>query len=337
MDNKKTKQLASKVRLFLVDNLMLFVFLVFFVIAILFVDRYATAYNLKNYLKNCSALLIPSIGLTYVTLNGGIDFSITSVISLGSVLGAYLLVDSGLSGTALATPVTVICVLAVGLLFGAVNGFAVSKLKMPSFVATLASQLVGAGLAVWLGSVLFDRVVSLGGLPDSFRYLGGKGDMFWVPILIAAIAFLFFDWLVRKTVFGKQVYALGVNPRTAEISGVPVRKNIFRLFLISGFLSGLASIVYTAKNGAGVPTLGDSMFIDIVGSVVIGGTNPAGGFGGVKNTLYGVLFLTLISNILNLIGVEWYYVDLIKGILVVAAAVLNLVFKNIGAKGRAAA
>lgn len=319
------------------ENVMLLVFLAFFAYSVFFVDNFTSVYNLKNFLKNCAPLLIASIGLTLVTLNGGIDFSITSVISLGSVVSSHLLVQSGIAGKIYAIPVVLLIVIGMGTVFGLINGLSVSKLKMPSFVATLAMQLIGAGMAVWLGNILFNGVVSLGGLPDTFCYLGGKGDKFWVPIVIAAVVFLLFDWLTGKTVFGKQVYAIGVNPKTAEVSGVPVKRNICLLFVISGCLSGLASLMYTAKNGAGVPTLGETMFIDIVGSVVIGGTNPAGGFGGVRNTLYGVLFLTLVSNILNLTGIEWYFVDLIKGGLVIAAVVLNLLFKSVGNKNVARA
>ena len=318
--NTKVKKPSGMVQTFLMDNVMLFVFLAFFICGLLFVDKFASIYNMKNYLKNCAPLLIASTGLTFVVLNG--------------VIAAYLMVDSPLAGSPLCVPLTIVIVLAIGAVFGCVNGLAVSRLKMPSFVATLAMQLIGSGIAVWFGSVLFDGVVSLGGLPESFRAIGGKGA-FWLPVLIAGLCFLFCDWLNRKTVFGRQLYAIGVNPRTAEISGVPVRNNPFYLFLISGLCAGLASVMYTAKNGAGVPTLGDKLFIDVVGSVVIGGTNPAGGFGSVKNTLYGVLFLTLVSNILNLLGIEWFYVDLIKGLLVIAAAVLNLAFKKLGVRTRA--
>lgn len=336
MVKTKVKGQDQKFQTFLQDNLMLFVFLVFLICGALFVDKFVSAYNIKNYLKNCAPLLVVSTGLTYVVLNGGIDFSTTSIISLGSVVGAHLLVNSSLAKSSLAIPLTIIIVVGIGLAFGVINGLAVSRLKMPSFVATLSTQLIGAGLAVWFGSVLFEGAVSLGGLPEAFRAIGGKG-MFWIPILISVIIFVIFNWLIRKTVFGKQIYAIGINPRTAEVSGVPVKKNIFLLFVISGGLAGVASVMYTAKNGAGVPTMGDAMFIDIVGSVVIGGTDPAGGFGGVKNTLYGVLFLTLVSNILNLMGTEWFYVDLIKGALVIAAAVLNLIFKNLGVRGRSRA
>ncbi len=327
--NVKEKPVLKK---FLSQNIMLFVFLVFLVCSMLFVSRFMTFYNIKNFLKNAAILLVPAVGLTCVTLNGGIDFSITSTISLGSVLGAYVLVKLG--GGIGAVILIVLCIAVLGLLIGAVNGFAVSKMKMPSFVATLAMELIASGVAVWFGSEYFEGAVSLGGFPESFKYIGGKGDYFWIPILISAAVFLFFDWLFSKTVYGRQIYAIGVNPKTAEIAGIPVRRNIFLLFLISGGLSGLAAVLYTAKNQAGVPTLGDAMFIDIVGSVVIGGTSPAGGFGGIKNTLYGVLFLTLISNVLRLMGVDWYYMDLIKGVLVILAAILNLILKNISISGR---
>ena len=147
--------------MFLQDNIMLFVFLVFFICGMLFVDKFASAYNIKNYLKNCAPLLVVSTGLTYVVLNGGIDFSTTSIISLGSVLGAHLLVESPLAGTPLAVPLTILIIVGIGLAFGVVNGLAVSRLKMPSFVATLSTQLIGAGLAVWFGSILFEGAVSL--------------------------------------------------------------------------------------------------------------------------------------------------------------------------------
>ena len=184
--NTKVKKSSGMVQTFLMDNVMLFVFLAFFICGLLFVDKFASIYNMKNYLKNCAPLLIASTGLTFVVLNGGIDFSITSVISFGSVIAAYLMVDSPLAGSPLCVPLTILIVLAIGAVFGCINGIAVSRLKMPSFVATLAMQLIGSGIAVWFGSVLFDGVVSLGGLPDSFRAIGGKGA-FWLPVSCASV------------------------------------------------------------------------------------------------------------------------------------------------------
>ena len=150
--NTKVKKSSGMVQTFLMDNVMLFVFLAFFICGLLFVDKFASIYNMKNYLKNCAPLLIASTGLTFVVLNGGIDFSITSVISFGSVIAAYLMVDSPLAGSPLCVPLTLLIVLAIGAVFGCINGIAVSRLKMPSFVATLAMQLIGSGIAVILES-----------------------------------------------------------------------------------------------------------------------------------------------------------------------------------------
>jgi ribose/xylose/arabinose/galactoside ABC-type transport system permease subunit len=120
-----------------------------------------------------------------------------------------------------------------------------------------------------------------------------------------------------------RVYAIGTNPKTSFISGIPVKKTIFMMMLISGLCAGLAAVYATARNQAGLPSLGDKIFIDIVAAIIIGGTSIFGGSGGIKQTLYGVLFITLINNVVNLLAVEWYVITLIKGLLVLIAAFLD--------------
>ncbi len=340
MDKKSSyeKALRSiKLKRFLSDNAILVIWVIFFAASLIFVEGFASAYNIKNYFANCAPLLVVAAGLTIVTLNGGIDFSTTSVISLVSTISAYILVKTTLADTVWAIIVAMLVGFGIGALVGVINGLAISGLKMPSFVATLATKLIFSGVAVWFGSVYYDKV-SLSGLPAGFTALGGKGGPFWIPLLIAALIFVLIEWLLSKTVFGRRVYAIGVNPNTARVSGMPVRKTIFFEFLICGVLASLAGLMYTAKNRAGITTLGDDMFVNIVGSVVIGGTSPAGGFGSMKKTLYGVLFLTLLSTILNMLGVPYTLYDVIKGIFVLIAAGLELVTRemNIRAAAKAA-
>lgn len=331
------KNLKSiKMKRFLSDNAILVIWVLFCIYSVLFVDGFASAYNIKNYLGNCAPLLVVAAGLTVVTLNGGIDFSTTSVISLVSTISAYILVKTPLKDT----PWAIICAVLAGLLIGGIvgvlNGLAVSKLKMPSFVATLSTKLIFSGVAVWFGSAYYDKI-SLSGLPSGFTVIGGKGGPFWIPLVIAAVIFVFVEWLLSKTIFGRRVYAVGVNPNAAKVSGIPVRKTIFMEFLLCGLLAGLAGIMYTAKNRAGVTTLGDDMFINIVGAVVIGGTSPSGGFGSMKKTLYGVLFLSLLSTILNLLGVHYTLYDVIKGVFVLIAAAIGLVTREMNVRAAAKA
>ncbi len=339
--NKTTsyeKNLQSiKVKRFLSDNAILMIWIAFFAAASIFIEGFFSAYNIKNYFANCAPLLVVAGGLTIVTLNGGIDFSTTSGISLVSTISAYLLVKTSLAGSAFGIVVTILISLGIGLVVGVINGLAVAGLKMPSFVATLATKLIFSGVAVWFSSVYYEKT-SLAGLPDGFTAIGGKPADFWlIPLFLSAIVFVIIHWLLSKTVFGRRVYAIGVNPNTARMSGMPVRKTIFMEFLLCGFLASLSGIMYTAKNKAGIPTLGDDMFTNIVGSVVIGGTSPAGGFGSMKKTLYGVLFLTLLNTILNLLGVPYQLYDVIKGAFILIAACLELVTREMNVRTAAKA
>lgn len=291
-----------------------------FLLAITFVPHFCTIYNLKNYLLQSADLLIISCGLTFVVLNGGIDFSVTSVLTLGSVLGAYIMALSPLAGSpALSIPVAILAMMAVGLLVGLVNGLSVTRLRMPSFVATLATQLIVLGLAVQFASLVSDTA-SIAGLPEAFFVLGGEGRYFFVPILIAFSVWLFSHWLLARTIFGKRVYAIGVNPKASFISGVPVKKTIVQLMIISGLFAGIASIVATARNQVGMPSLGDKMFLTTIASVIVGGTSTSGGFGGMGKTLLGVLFITLLNNAMNLLGVGWEVIMIVLGALIVVSA-----------------
>ena len=317
------------------DNAILLVWAVFFIAASLFIKGFASWYNIKNFLKDCAPLLVVSCGLTIPVLNGGTDFSTTSVISLVSTLCAFIMVKN-FGGSVLGIIVAIIVGMLIGTGVGMVNGIAVAKLKMPSFVATLSTKLIFSGIAVWFGNLYYDKV-SLGGLPEAFIRIGGKGDFFWLPVVIAVVIFLFLYWMLKHTLFGRRIYAVGVNPRTASISGVPVRKTIFCMMTLSGLLAGIGGLMYTAKNAAGITTLGDEMFINFVGSVVIGGTSPGGGFGGVKKTLYGVLFLVTLDKMLNLLGVPYTLYDVVKGIFVLLAASMELITRQMNARAAARA
>jgi ribose transport system permease protein len=278
-------------------------------------------------LTNCAPLLVIACGVTFVVLNGGIDFSATSVLTLGSVFGAYIMVKSPLADSFWGIVVAIVAILMIGVVMGAFNGFSLVILKMPSFIATLATMMIGSGIAVWFASIAYDTA-SLTGLPDSFLTLGGAKDHFLIPIIIAIVVLVFTHWLLSYTIFGRRVYSVGTNPNTSFISGIPVKKTIFMMCFLSGIYAAVASVMYTAKNEAGIPTLGDKLFIDIIGSIIIGGTSIAGGSGGVKQTLYGVLFIMLIDNVMNLLGVTWYVISLIKGILILAAAFIDMFTKQ---------
>lgn len=325
MNNSK----IQKVKKVIVDYPIIIFVLVAILFCVLFVPYFVSVYNLKNLLLQLCDLLIITCGFTFVQLNASVDFSCTSVLALSSVVGAYIMALSPLSANpALAIVVALVVMIAIGGLFGTVNGLAVTRLKMPAFIATMSTMLMGAAFAIWFTSQFNDRAASIGNLPQAFFVLGGKGNFFFVPVLIALAMMLLADWLLTKTRFGRNVYAVGTNPKATFISGIPVKKTIFFMFLISGLYAGVEGIILTARNQAGMSGLGSTMFINIVSAVIIGGTSVSGGFGGIKQTFLGTLFIVIMNNGMNLIGVEWYVLMLIQGILIFAATLIDFVLKN---------
>jgi len=321
--------LNSKILSFFTSTPIMPILVVGFVAACLFVPNFASVYNQKILLLQASDLLIISCGVTFVVLNGGIDFSATSVLTLGSVVGAYIMALSPLaSNPIISIPVAIAAILVIGLLVGAINGFAITVLKMPSFIATLTTQLAVSGVAVLFNSSVTEKS-SISGLPESFFIFGGSGKYYLVPIAIALLVWGFSYWLLKYTKFGRDIYAIGVNPRTAHISGINVKKTIFVLLVMSGLFAGIASILATARNQVGLPSLGDKMFISIMAAIIVGGTSTAGGFGGFKQTLLGVLFVTVITNIMNLLGVEWFIIMIIQGTLILLSTMFGTMFSSI--------
>lgn len=304
------------------------ILIVVFVGACLFIPSFASIYNLKNLLLQSSDTLIIACGVTFVVLNGGIDFSATSILTLGSVVGAYIMALSPLaSNPLLSIPVAILTMALIGLLIGSINGFSVTILKMPSFIATLATQLAVTGIAVLFTSTVSDKA-SISGLPDAFFILGGSENLFFVPVGISLVIWFISHWLLKYTIFGRRIYAIGVNPKASYISGIPVKKTIFTVMVLSGLFAGLASVIATARNQVGVSSLGDKMFITIIASIIVGGTSTSGGFGGIKHTLYGVLFITILNNTMNLLGIEWSVIMIVQGVLIISAAMTDYLLKR---------
>ncbi|MCK5735034.1 MAG: ABC transporter permease [Spirochaetaceae bacterium] len=317
-----------KIKAFVQNNTIFLLLVLAFLASAAFVPHFISSYNMKNFLLQSTDLLLIASGLTFIVLNGGIDFSVTSVLALGSVVGAYIMAISPLSATpAIAIPVAVIAMISIGAAVGAINGVAVTILKMPSFIATLSTQLIFSGLAVLFTSIVASRT-SIFGLPEAFFVLGGDGKAFIVPIIIALFFVALAYWILEYTRFGRHILSVGTNPKASYISGVPVKKVIFTICLLSGLYAGIASVILTARNQAGISSMGDTMFISIIASIVIGGTSILGGSGGFKQTLVGVLFITLINNVMNLMGIPWFITMIVQGLMILFAALSDFIVKS---------
>ena len=275
------------------------------------VPDFASPENLVNVIAAMIPLLIVAVGQTVVVLTGGIDLSATSIIGFASVAGALTMTGGG--GAAAIAGVAVMIL--TGLLTGAANGAAVAFLRMPPFIATLATMMFVSGAAVWI-----TRSANVPGIPESF--LVGGSSLPLVAIL-AAVSCGACHWLLTRTRLGQWLYAAGRNAKTAVASGVPVGRTLVFAYALSGVFAALGSILYTARLETGSPVLGQRILLDVVAAVVIGGTSLFGGRGRVVWTLFGVLFITLIDNTLNLLGVSNFAVLMVKGLVILAAALMD--------------
>jgi ribose/xylose/arabinose/galactoside ABC-type transport system permease subunit len=226
------------------------------------------------------------------------------------------------------------------MLIGLVNGYFIARFKLPSFMMTLVTLMFFSSAAIWV-----TQSQNIVNLPDQFTTLG-KGDIVSVyfgekatpeikrrdilpfvtyPMVITLGLAIVAHLLLSRTAFGRQVYAVGNNPKAAAISGVPVRRVIVLVFVIAGFCAAVAAILYSARLEGGRPTIGGgSALLDIIGATVIGGTSLSGGKGKIAWTLVGVLFFVLLSNTLNYMRLSAFHIDIVKGAIILAAALLDV-------------
>jgi len=271
-------------------------------------------------------LLVVAIGQTFVLIVGGIDLSAPSILAAASVVGASMMTgDGGFAvNSGVAIPVGVGAFLGVGLLIGLFNGVCTTRLGMPPFIVTLTTMMFFSGFALFYTAALTDDGSSFGDLPSHFVAIG-QGTVAGVPysLAVAAVVMGVAHLVLSRTVFGRWLYAIGRNPRAAAISGVPVKRAVMCAFVISGLCADVASVLYTGRLETGTPVLGQRILLDIVGSAVIGGVSLFGGSGKVTQTLYGVLFLSVVDKGLQLLGLDLASVFAIKGGVILLAAVLD--------------
>lgn len=286
-----------------------------------FTPGFASAENAANIFSNLLPLLIVALGQTVVLVTGGIDLSVTSTIALASVWGALVMSgDQGwLGGSRWATLVGVAAMLLAGAAVGLLNGAAITLLRMPAFIVTLTTMMFTSGLAIWL-----TKSKTIYNLPPSFNAIG-KGALFVVPyaVIVTALVAVALHLMLSRSLLGRWLYATGHNAKAAEVAGVPVGRSIRLAYMISGLCAAAAAILYTGRMETGSPVLGQRILLDVIGAAVIGGTSLFGGKGKVVWTACGVLFITLLDNSLNLLGLSYFFIMMVKGGVILLAALLD--------------
>ncbi|MBN3801748.1 ABC transporter permease [Paraburkholderia sp. Ac-20336] len=277
---------------------------------------FLTINNLLNILQQVSINGLLAIGMTFVILAGGIDLSVGSVLAFAGMVAA-----SVVAGDAPHAPfLAVVAGVAVGVASGALNGLVIARFRVPAFVVTLGMLSIARG-----ATQIYNDGMPISGLSDAFLLIG-QGKVAGVPIPVLIFLALFAASLVvlRYSRFGRYVYAVGGNEKSARASGVPTRLILLSVYAICGGCAGLAGVVLNARTTSALTQAGVGYELDAIAAVVIGGTSLSGGIGGVAGTLFGVLIIGVINNGLDLMGVSSYYQQVIKGAVIVCAVLLDI-------------
>ena len=273
--------------------------------------------NNKQLLIMLGAIAVMACGATYVLVIGGIDISNPAVMAASAVVGVYFMTTLGCNGVYFMT--TLGCNLIVGTfvilltsaLLGLINGFAIAKLKMVPMVVTLSMMTIGTGLATFLSGVR-----GLPRLPDSFSEFFNKTSV----IIILVIVTVVLDFILTGTKFGRKLYYIGNNARTAKVSGIDSENIIMFTYVISGLCAGIAGVINTASIGTARANMGpQSQILDIISAAVIGGVSTSGGSGRVRDAVLASFLVVGLTNVMNLLNVSDYYTTLIKGGIIIGA------------------
>jgi putative xylitol transport system permease protein len=278
-------------------------------------DVFLTWPNWTNIIRQTAINGMLAIGVTFVILTGGIDLSVGAVMALAGVVGASLATTPGEHNIVL----VLLAGCGVGAFLGWLNGVAVARLSLPSFVVTLGMLSVARGL-----TYIFTDGQPILNLSAPLLWLG-SGSVLGIPVPIVALVLLFaVCWFVlQHTVFGRHIYAVGGSEKSAATSGVRVGRVVISAYAISGLTAALGGLMLTARTTAALPQAGVAYELDAIAAVVIGGTSLSGGKGSLVGTIFGALIIGTINNGLDLLGVSSYYQQVIKGLIIVGAVMLD--------------
>jgi inositol transport system permease protein len=300
------------------------IFVGIFILASILSPTFLTEANLTNVLRQVVVVSLLACGVTFIIILGHIDVSLGSVLALCGVLAASVMAMTG------SVALAVVAGIAIGIATGFVNGFVITFFRIPSFIMTLATTTVARGLVLlYTGG---SPVTGLG----NFKVIG-QGAIGPVPIsVLILVAVVAVSWiLLNKTKFGRYVYAVGGNERAARASGINPDSVVVRAFIFNGMLCAIAGIVLMSRINSGQPAGGVGYEFDAITAVVVGGTSLMGGTGTITGTIIGSMIIGVINNILNLMNVSSYWQQIIKGLIIAIAVILDVWTKSARNKKKA--
>ena len=300
----------------------------------IFEPRFLTPLNLFNILRQVSIYGLLAIGMTFVILTAGIDLSIGSLVAFAGLVAAAVsksglsnrfTVGAGQEAASQGWYLAALSAIAVGVAGGLLQGFAITRLKVPPFVVTLG------GMSAWRGAaLLFAAGGPISGFEPDFVWIG-QGKIFNqvpVPVIIFLTFAVLAHVVLRYTRYGRQIYAVGGNPEAARLSGLNVRAVITSVYVIMGFFAGLGGFVLAARLNSAEAVAGTGYELTVIASVVIGGTSLFGGMGTIFGTVIGTILIGVLLNGLVLMNISAYIQQIIIGIIIVLAVAFDTFAKS---------
>ena len=283
-------------------------------------DVFFTTGNILNVLRQAALLFLMASGLTLVILTAGLDLSIGANVALSGCFAASVIKLTG--SPWLGAGVGIGCGAAIGM----ANGVLVTALRIPSFVATYGMMWILTGVTYY-----YMGGETIHGFPPGFRQLG-SGHLFGIPVPVY-VMFVFLAigvFFAQRTIWGQQIYAIGANPVAARLSGVPVERRLILVYVVSGAMAGLASLIVLARINSAQGDIGEELTLPAIAAVLVGGTSLFGGSGTVGGTLIGALLLTLVLNGMNLLQINSSWQPLATGIIILLAVWIDTRTRRIG-------
>lgn len=278
--------------------------------------------NITNLIRQSSINGVVAIGMTLIIITGGIDLSVGSIVGLSGMI--YALLTSNRGDIQMASFLAIIISLGVSALIGLANGVAVHNGRVPPFIATLGMMTLVRGLVMYVSS---GRMIS--GLPIGFREFS-VATMLGIPALAWTWIFLaiFMAFVLKYTVYGRNLYAIGSNVEAARLSGINIGSNLYKFYVTAALFSGIAGLMLGTRMAAGVPTGGQGYELDAIASVVIGGASLSGGVGTIFGTALGALIIQTLRNGGNLLGVDPFIMQIIIGAIIILAVFFDQYLKG---------
>ncbi|MBL8116377.1 MAG: ABC transporter permease [Anaerolineae bacterium] len=286
--------------------------LVLVLVGVLFTERFLTERNLFNLLRQTAFIGVVALGQMLVVLTGGIDLSVGSLVKVSVLVSAVLM-----SGDSNNTLVGVVLTLGLGVLVGFIHALLINRLNISPFIVTLASYVILRGVALTISTSPIGKASR-----ETLLFYDQRVGPFSALFLLFVVLMIALIWMLRRTLFGRYIYAVGGNEEVARLSGIHVPRVRYGVHMLCSLLASVCGLMWLSRMGVGDPVIADGLELTTITAVIIGGTSLFGGRGGVLGTVGGVLLLAVLANLMVLLNVQQQFQGLIEGVVIVASIAL---------------